>query len=71
VAGAELDCEFALALDELRVSVTVETTDGAEPSRESFAWTVLSALAGDVSSRVSGSVVSIDLLKRRAMSVTT
>jgi serine/threonine-protein kinase RsbW len=71
VAGADLDCEFALAADELRVSVTVETSDGAEPARDSFAWTVLSALAGEVSSRVSGSAVSIDLLKRRAIGVST
>jgi serine/threonine-protein kinase RsbW len=67
VPGAELDCEFELAADELRVTVSVQTLDGVEPSRDSFAWTVLSALAGEVDSRVDPQLrVSIDLVKRRA-----
>src|ERR1700709_605888 len=52
VPGADLDCEFELSTDELRVTVSVQTLDGAEPPRDSFAWTVLSALAGEVHSRV-------------------
>jgi serine/threonine-protein kinase RsbW len=67
VPGADLDCEFELADDELRVTVSVQTLDGAKPERDSFAWTVLSALAGEVDSRVDAqSRVSIDLVKRRA-----
>lgn len=67
VPGADLDCEFELYSDELRITVSVQTLDGAEPSRDSFAWTVLSALAGEVDSRVDEhSRVSIDLMKRRA-----
>ena len=67
VPGADLDCEFELSTDELRVTVSVQTLDGAEPPRDSFAWTVLSALAGEVNSRVdSDACVSIDLVKRRA-----
>src|SRR3954451_12404920 len=52
LAGATLDCEFEVMADSLRVSVTVETDDGLEPSRDTFAWTVLSALAGEVDSSV-------------------
>jgi serine/threonine-protein kinase RsbW len=64
---AELDCEFELLPDEIRVSVTVPTVDGSEPVRDSFAWTVLAALAGSVDSRVDESNrVSIDLQKRKA-----
>jgi serine/threonine-protein kinase RsbW len=64
---AHLDCEFELSPDEIRISVTVPTVDGHEPVRDSFAWTVLSALAGSVDSRVDAEKrVSIDLLKRRA-----
>ena len=64
---AELSCEFELLPDEIRVSVTVPTVDGAEPVRDTFAWTVLSALAGSVGSRVDGEKnVSIDLQKRKA-----
>jgi serine/threonine-protein kinase RsbW len=72
VPGAELDCEFELADDELRVTVSVQTFDGAEPSRDSFAWTVLTALAGEVRSHVDAqSRVSIDLVKRRAAVVSS
>ena len=71
LAGAapdtDLDCEFELLPDEIRVSVTVPTIDGAQPVRDSFAWTVLAALAGSVDSRVDDQKrVSIDLQKRRA-----
>jgi serine/threonine-protein kinase RsbW len=65
--GAELDCVFELHRDELRITVSALTLDGAEPSRDSFAWTVLSALAGEVDSSVDpDSRVSIALTKRRA-----
>lgn len=64
---ADLECEFELLPDEIRVSVTVPTIDGAQPVRDSFAWTVLAALAGSVDSRVDEeNRVSIDLQKRRA-----
>jgi serine/threonine-protein kinase RsbW len=48
VPGAELDVEYELTPDALRVSVTVLTLDGVQPARDTFAWTVLSALAGNV-----------------------
>jgi serine/threonine-protein kinase RsbW len=67
VAGADLECEFELRDDTMRVSVSVLTVDGREPSRETFAWTVLSALAGEVDSRVGPeNRVTIDLQKRRS-----
>lgn len=72
VPGAELDCVFELYSDELHVTVSALTLDGAQPSRDSFAWTVLSALAGEVDSTVDAdSRVSITLAKRRAAVVTT
>jgi serine/threonine-protein kinase RsbW len=51
VPGAEISCEFELEGDTIAVAVSVFTVDGEEPSRDTFAWTVLSALAGDVSSQ--------------------
>jgi serine/threonine-protein kinase RsbW len=65
--GADLECEFALDTSSMRVSVSVLTQDGREPSRDTFAWTVLSALAGDVDSK-SGvdNRVTITLNKRRS-----
>ena len=65
--GADLECEFALGSDSMRVSVSVLTQDGQEPSRDTFAWTVLSALAGDVDSKAGvDNRVTITLNKRRS-----
>jgi serine/threonine-protein kinase RsbW len=67
VAGADLECTFSLDGDSMRVAVAVLTVDGIEPSRDTFAWTVLSALAGEVSSAADGdNRVTITLLKRRS-----
>ena len=42
------------------------TLDGEQPSRDTFAWTVLSALAGEVDSAVDADQrVTISLHKRR------
>jgi len=67
VGGADLECTFSLDGESMRVAVGVLTVDGVEPSRDTFAWTVLSALAGDVDSAVDGdNRVTITLLKRRS-----
>jgi serine/threonine-protein kinase RsbW len=52
VKGADITCEFRLEEGSIRVGVSVLTDDGEQPSRDTFAWTVLSALAGDVDSSV-------------------
>ena len=52
VAGADLECRFELTSDAINVAVSVLTLDGREPSRDTFAWTVLTALAGQVDSAV-------------------
>ena len=64
--AATLDCTFELLPDTMKVSVSVITTDGQEPSRDTFAWTVLSALAGAVDSSVDAdNRVTIELAKQR------
>ncbi len=50
--GTDLTCEFELTADAMSISVSVLTVDGREPSRDTFAWTVLSSLAGDVDAKV-------------------
>jgi serine/threonine-protein kinase RsbW len=50
VLGADITCEFHLEGASIRVGVSVLTVDGEQPSRDTFAWTVLSALAGEVDS---------------------
>jgi serine/threonine-protein kinase RsbW len=67
VPGADLDCRFALESALVRISVSVLTLDGQEPSRDTFAWTVLSALAGEVDSSAGvDNRVTITLTKRRS-----
>jgi serine/threonine-protein kinase RsbW len=67
VAGADLTCSFELAGDAMAVAVSVPTFDGELPSRDTFAWTVLTALAGEVDSSVDlEKVVTLSLRKTRA-----
>jgi serine/threonine-protein kinase RsbW len=67
VPGADIECEFALDEDTMRVRVSVFTQDGEQPSRDTFAWTVLSALAGEVDSEADvDNRVTITLRKRRS-----
>jgi serine/threonine-protein kinase RsbW len=68
VPGTDLTCEFELTGDTLGISVTVLTVDGREPSRDTFAWTVLSSLAGEVdSSADADDRVTVTLQKRRGV----
>ena len=67
VPGADLECRFELTADAIDVAVSVLTLDGQEPSRDTFAWTVLTALAGEVSSSVDADLrVTLTLHKRKA-----
>ena len=67
VPGADLECRFELTEDAIDVRVGVLTLDGQEPSRDTFAWTVLTALAGEVDSSVDADDrVVLTLHKRRA-----
>ena len=67
VAGADLECSFELTSDAIGVSVGVLTLDGQQPSRDTFAWTVLTALAGEVDSSVDAdNRVTLSLYKRKA-----
>jgi serine/threonine-protein kinase RsbW len=66
VAGTDLTCAFELDSDGLRIAVTVASRDGVLPRRDTFAWTVLTALAGDVDARVDAeNRVTIELHKQR------
>lgn len=66
VPGADLECTFELSGDAIAVSVSVLTLDGEQPSRDTFAWTVLTALAGEVDSAADAeNRVTLSLRKRR------
>ena len=66
IAGADLECVFELSSQDIGVSVSVPTLDGTLPSKETFAWTVLTALAGEVDGTVDNDkVVTLTLRKKR------
>ena len=46
--GSDLRCAFELSPATIRTEVSVLTVGGRAPSRDTFAWTVLTALAGEV-----------------------
>lgn len=48
VASAALSCRFQLLPETLEVTVMIATRDGELPERNTFSWTVLTALAGEV-----------------------
>lgn len=64
---ADLTCEFDLSEGVMRISVKVRTVVDRLPSRDTFAWTVLTALAGEVdATRDDDGVVTMTLTKTRA-----
>ena len=67
VAGTDLTCEFELDETGMRISVSVLSREGVVPRRDTWAWTVLTALAGDIDARTDhDNRVIIDLHKSRA-----
>jgi serine/threonine-protein kinase RsbW len=65
-SGEDFTCTFTLEHDALDVHVRIPTGRGTLPERDTFAWTVLSALAGDVDAGVEpDTAVWIRLHKRR------
>lgn len=61
----ELNCRFVLATDQITVTVSVPADNPALPSRDTFAWQVLAALAGSVEASVVDGRLIIELTKRR------
>ena len=52
IPGTSLDCGFDLGTDQVTITVSVVAAQPRIPAKDTFAWTVLSALAGDVDSRL-------------------
>ena len=66
VEMAQLTCRFELGAERLDVTVSLPTTRGQLPERDTFSWTVLTALAGEVDTgRDEDTQVWIRLRKRR------
>jgi len=66
IPGSDLQCDFALGHDSMTVCVSVSCLSPRVPSGDTFAWTVLTALAGSVDAQVGpGDVLTITLRKSR------
>lgn len=69
VPGTDLECDFELDADLMTVTLSVAASRPRLPARETFSWTVLSSLAGNVDSRLGpGDRVAIVLRKGRGTS---
>ena len=69
IPGTNLECDFALGADLITITVSGVAAQPCTPARDTFAWTVLSALAGDVDSRLEpDDRVAIVLRKQRGAS---
>jgi len=62
--GALLECSFELMPGELDISVSLATTDATLPARDTFAWTVLTALAGEVDAVEGDGTITITMKKK-------
>jgi serine/threonine-protein kinase RsbW len=66
IPGSSLECSFTLSADDLTISVAVPSLSPRPPSGDTFAWTVLSALAGTVEAQVGpGDRLAIVMRKSR------
>jgi serine/threonine-protein kinase RsbW len=69
IPGTNLECDFELGADSMTITVLVVAAQPRTPARDTFAWTVLSALAGDVDAKLEpDDRVAIVLRKRRGAS---
>ena len=67
--GADLECDFTLGEDRMSIAVSTLAAQPRPPARDTFAWTVLSALAGSVDAWVGpGDKVTVMLRKIRESS---
>jgi serine/threonine-protein kinase RsbW len=67
--GASLECDFTLGADVISIAVSAPSQQPRPPARDTFAWTVLSALAGIADAWVGpGDKVTVLLRKVRESS---
>jgi serine/threonine-protein kinase RsbW len=69
VPGASLECAFTLGHDVMTIAVAAACLAPQQPATDTFAWTVLTALAGSVDAHVGpGDLLTIVLRKTRESS---
>ncbi len=62
---SNLHCSFVVGERALTIAVTAESSAPQPPSRDGFAWTVLTALTSEVDASVNGSSVTLTLTRER------
>ncbi len=62
-SGSDLSCSFFLGGETLRVAVSAECEQPSPPSRDGFAWTVLSALTNSLEATVDGDTLTVTLTR--------
>ena len=67
--GSDVTCGFEIAGDVLRIRVHAPSRSESVPDRQTFSWTVLTALVDEVIASVDGGVVTLDLLVTRQVPV--
>ena len=69
IPGTNLECAFDLGAEEMTITVSVTAAEPRIPARDTFAWTVLAALAGSVDAWAGpGSKLTVMLRKTRELS---
>ena len=68
-SGAEVLCRFDVRDDVLEVRVSAPSTSGGVPARDTFSWTVLSALVDDVTATIDAGEVTLVLHVSRHVAV--
>jgi serine/threonine-protein kinase RsbW len=68
IPGSSLECDFVLDRDTMTISVSVPCLVPSPPASDTFAWTVLAALAGNVEAHSEpDDRLAIVMRKRRSM----
>jgi serine/threonine-protein kinase RsbW len=67
VADARLSAQFDLEPGRLQVAVSVPSQATEPPSRNTFAWTVLTALVGEVDASIDDGRLTLTLRKQQAV----
>lgn len=66
IPGSDLECRFSLGQDAITIFVSVRCVEPRVPAGDTFAWTVLTALAGQVDAEIGpGDLLTFVLRKSR------
>ena len=63
--AGDLECRFVLDGSALRVVLSRQAHNIAPPQSDEFGWTILGALVDDISWRIKGPMVQVEIVKRR------